>query len=63
MPDISITDPTITAEQFAGLHQIHTRTVLRLIREGVIPAVRIGRQYRIPADANLPAVKVPDGLA
>jgi excisionase family DNA binding protein len=55
VPDIRITDPTITVDQFAELHQICKRTALRLVHDGVIPAVRIGRQYRIPAGAALPA--------
>ena len=38
-----------SAEQVAELLGLHVRTVRRLIREGKVPATRIGKQYRIPA--------------
>lgn len=42
-----------TAEQVAELLGLHVRTVRNYIQDGRLPAVRIGKQYRI----------TPDGLA
>lgn len=37
-----------TPEQVAGILQLSTNTVYELIRNGEIPAKRLGRVYRIP---------------
>lgn len=39
-----------TAEQVAELLGLHVRTVRNYIQDGRLPAVRIGKQYRITAD-------------
>jgi len=43
---------TYTPEELAELLSCHKKTVLRWIRAGDIPALRIGRQYRIPRDVH-----------
>jgi excisionase family DNA binding protein len=45
---------SITVEQAAYQLQLHPKTVLRYIREGRLPATRIGKSYRI-ARAGLDA--------
>ena len=37
----------LTTDDVLGYLRIHARTVYRLIRTGDLPAVRIGRQWRI----------------
>jgi excisionase family DNA binding protein len=37
-----------TVEEFAKLFRLSPEAVRGLIRKGEIPAIRIGRQYRIP---------------
>lgn len=37
----------LTVEQAAEMLQLHKATVYKYIREGVVPAVRIGKSYRI----------------
>ncbi len=37
-----------TPEQVAGILQLSTNTVYELIRNGEIPAKKLGRVYRIP---------------
>lgn len=39
-----------TAEQVAELLGLHVRTVRNYIQDGRLPAVRIGKQYRITSD-------------
>lgn len=36
-----------TPEQIAGQLQLTVRTIYKLIREGKLPATKIGREYRI----------------
>ena len=43
-----------TVGEVAGLLRVSTMTVYRLIRTGELPAVRIGRNYRVE-DADLAA--------
>ncbi len=37
----------LTVEQAACVLQLHKATVYKYIREGIVPAVRIGKAYRI----------------
>ncbi|MDR5683407.1 MAG: helix-turn-helix domain-containing protein [Armatimonadota bacterium] len=37
----------LTVEQAAGYLQLHKVTVYKYIREGLLPAARIGKVYRI----------------
>ncbi len=39
-----------TVEEFARLFKLSPEAVRTLIRKGEIPAIRIGKQYRIPQD-------------
>ncbi|HLB62764.1 MAG TPA: helix-turn-helix domain-containing protein [Actinomycetota bacterium] len=39
-----------TVSEVAALLRVSRMTVYRLIRQGDLPAVRIGRGYRIPED-------------
>jgi excisionase family DNA binding protein len=43
-----MSDDVYTVEQFAERMKLHTKTVLRFIREGRLRAVKVGRSYRIP---------------
>ncbi|HEX2842276.1 helix-turn-helix domain-containing protein [Hyphomicrobium sp.] len=49
-----MSDSLVTVEQAAELLNLHPKTVLRYIRDGRLPATRIGKSYRI-ARANLDA--------
>ncbi|MFD6452997.1 helix-turn-helix domain-containing protein [Nocardia sp. NPDC055165] len=42
-----MTDRLYSVEQVAELLGLHVRTVRSYVREGKLPAVRIGKQYRI----------------
>jgi excisionase family DNA binding protein len=42
-----MSDQLITVEQAAAELDLHVKTVLRYIREGKLPAARIGKSYRI----------------
>jgi excisionase family DNA binding protein len=42
--------PALTPEQVADYLQISKDTVYRYIREGKLPAVRLGRSYRVPPE-------------
>lgn len=54
-------DDLVTVEQAAEQLNLHPKTVLRYIRDGRLPATRIGKSYRI-ARAKLDAfVGVPSG--
>ncbi|MER3396456.1 MAG: hypothetical protein C4318_05625 [Acidimicrobiia bacterium] len=37
----------LTVREVAGLTRVSTMTVYRLIKRGELPAVRVGRSYRI----------------
>lgn len=39
-----------TVEEFARIFKLSPEAVRHLIRRGEIPAIRIGKQYRIPQD-------------
>lgn len=41
----------LTVHEVAKRLRVHPATVRRWINEGVIPATRVGRDYRIPADS------------
>lgn len=62
-------EPLLTADEVADMLRVSTMTVYRLIRRGELPAVRVGRSYRVrqpdldaylhgqvvdPADMELP---------
>jgi excisionase family DNA binding protein len=40
-------EPLLTVEETAAALRVCTRTVRRAIKSGELPAVRLGRQYRI----------------
>ncbi len=40
-------DELLTVAEVAGLLRVSTMTVYRLIRTGELPAVRVGRNYRV----------------
>jgi len=44
-------DSLFTPEQVADLLGLHVRTVRRYIREGQLPAVQVGKRYRVSRDA------------
>ena len=44
-----MSDALITVEQAAEQLKLHPKTVLRHIREGRLPATRIGKSYRLRA--------------
>lgn len=51
----------LTVEQAAEYLQMHKGTVYRYIREGLLPAVRLGKVYRLlrrDVDAFLDAMKL-----
>ena len=39
-----------TVEEFAKVFKLSPEAVRTLIRKGEVPAIRIGKQYRIPQD-------------
>jgi excisionase family DNA binding protein len=41
----------LTAREYADVMKVTPRTVLKWIRAGDIPSVRVGRSIRIPASA------------
>lgn len=49
-----MSDSLVTVEQAAELLNLHPKTVRRYIREGRLPATRVGKSYRI-GRANLDA--------
>lgn len=44
-------DELLTVSQVADELVLHPNTVHRLIKAGVIPAARVGRQYRVRREA------------
>jgi excisionase family DNA binding protein len=44
----------LTVDQLAELWQVSPRTVRRMIADGRLPVVRLGRAVRIPAKAAAP---------
>jgi excisionase family DNA binding protein len=43
-------DEFLTADEVLGYLQVSLRTVYRLVKEGKLPAVRVGRQWRFQKD-------------
>jgi len=43
--------PFLTRSEYARLYRITPKTVSALIKAGRVPAIRVGRQIRIPASA------------
>ncbi len=54
MPELPLTEPSITVAEFAQRQKLCTHTVYRLIRSGEIPAIRLGRSIRIPEGSMAP---------
>lgn len=46
-----MTRELLTAAEVADQLRVSTMTVYRLIRSGELPAVRVGRNYRVAAEA------------
>jgi len=45
--------PFLTTEEVQSYLRVNTRTVYRLIKAGDLPAIRVGRQWRVrPADLD-----------
>lgn len=44
-----MTDTLLTAAEVADELRVSTMTIYRLIRSGELPAVRVGRNYRVRA--------------
>lgn len=42
-----MTSPLLTVAEVADLFRVSSMTVYRLIRSGELPAVRVGRSYRV----------------
>ncbi len=53
MEDTPRTPTLMTVHEVANALRVHTRTVYRLISNGSIRAVKIGRQWRVPQEAFL----------
>lgn len=56
-----MSDELMTPEQVADWMQVHVGTVYRWLKEDKLPAVRIGRVYRIPRTEVLAMVKKQGG--
>ena len=46
-PATTLDREILTVEQAADFLQVHKITVYRYIREGVLPAVKLGKMYRL----------------
>jgi excisionase family DNA binding protein len=46
---VSPVEPVLTTEQVGAVLQIHARSVQRLIAEGKLEAITIGRRWRVTA--------------
>lgn len=53
--DVRGTVSLLTVAEAAHRLQVHPRTVYRLLARGALPGHRVGRVWRLPADAILPA--------
>lgn len=49
----------LTVEEVAELLRVSSRTVQRLLKEGKLPGVRVGRQWRIPRAELLAYLRGP----
>ncbi len=58
--EMAMAENLITVREAASFLRISARTVYRLIESGQIGAVRIGKQWRIPAN-DLPGVTIVEG--
>jgi excisionase family DNA binding protein len=43
--------PFLTVAEVAGLMRVSKMTVYRLVHSGELPAVRVGRSFRVPSKA------------
>ena len=43
----------LSAEELAAVLRLNVKTVYKLIRAGAIPAVRVGREYRVAKEAMI----------
>lgn len=53
----------LTAEEVARLARVHPVTVLRAAREGQLPGVRVGRQWRFSRVAVEEFFKIPSAAS
>jgi excisionase family DNA binding protein len=44
-------EPILTAEEAAGHLRIHTKTLQKMAREGVVPGIRMGKYWRFHLSA------------
>jgi excisionase family DNA binding protein len=49
-PEASMAQQLLTVAEVAAQLRVSTMTIYRLIRSGELPAVRVGRNYRVRAD-------------
>ena len=49
----------LTVDEVAELLRVSARTVQRLLKEGKLPGVRVGRQWRIPRAELVAYLKAP----
>jgi excisionase family DNA binding protein len=47
MPDRDFGEPLLTVGEVASLMRVSNMTVYRLIKSGQLPALRVGKNYRI----------------
>ena len=57
--DLAKQQELLTVEQFALLTQLHEKTIYRMLKDGTLAVVRIGRAVRIPRAAIRIARPVP----
>jgi excisionase family DNA binding protein len=55
-------DEIITANQVAGLLQIHPRTVYKLVKQGLLPGRKFGGGWRFSKSEILAMVHPPMGV-
>jgi excisionase family DNA binding protein len=55
LPDV------LTVDEAAGLLRLNEQTVTRLAREGALPCVRVGGQWRFAKHRLLALLEAPDG--
>ena len=53
----------LTVAEVAALMRVSKMTVYRLVHSGELPAVRVGRSFRVPEDADLRSGARDDALA
>lgn len=41
----------LTIREVANILRVHTRTVYRMVQDGVLGAIRVGTQWRVPESA------------